>query len=407
MTMLQLAVKAQLPLIAVSTRDTLNLMDVLKTLTKRTPVRFFGNTEIAPDQLYVFMLADGAKLPLFELYPVLVKAESTLILVNPSRVMEPMFDAGEVPTPKSMLLKFMHNVTQDMGAAQNLSRALGGVTLKEAAELARLTMARDASLTVPGITDTRKTSFQGANGLTQVDPRQVFYDAPAKLATWAKKERMFFLDAPDPRLMPRGLLFDGPPGTGKTAGAKYLAEQWGVPLFRVDIGGTKNKYVGQSEANLINNLTRLDHEEPCIALIDEVEKVFASSTTDTSGTTSSMLSQMLWWLAERQSKVMVIMTTNNAKALPKELYREGRINETMIFDGLFEDEVEPFVTQVFATFKKVPVQVTPEVVKAVLKHAVAFKGSMPVKYSQATLTEAVYTYIKETLNNPSLLLPKS
>ena len=111
----------------------------------------------------------------------------------------------------------------------------------------------------------------------------------------------------------------------------------GVPLYRVDIGGTKNKYVGQSEANLLSNFSRIDAEEPAIALLDEVEKVFLTKEGD-GGTTTSMLSQMLWWLAEHRSRVLTIMTTNNSKALPRELYREGRIDAVMLFEGLDKDE---------------------------------------------------------------------
>ena len=47
-----------------------------------------------------------------------------------------------------------------------------------------------------------------------------------------------------------------------------------------------------------------------------------------------MMSQLLWWLAEHRSRVLAIMTTNNAKALPKELYREGRMDKVMVFEGL-------------------------------------------------------------------------
>ena len=56
--------------------------------------------------------------------------------------------------------------------AEELTRGLGGCTLKEVAELCRLTMARDNSLTVPGLMETRKSSFQGSRGLTQVDTKQ-------------------------------------------------------------------------------------------------------------------------------------------------------------------------------------------------------------------------------------------
>ena len=102
---------------------------------------------------------------------------------------------------------------------------------------------------------------------------------------------------------------------------------------------------------MLTNLSRLDHEEPCVALLDEVEKVFATSNNDSSGTTSTMLSQLLWWLAERRTRVLVIMTTNKASALPKELYREGRIDKVMVFNGLIHAEAGSFVKQVFGTFK--------------------------------------------------------
>ena len=101
----------------------------------------------------------------------------------------------------------------------------------------------------------------------------------------------------------------------------------------------------------LTNLSRLDHEEPAVALLDEVEKVFATSNNDTSGTTSTMLSQLLWWLAERKSRVLLIMTTNNAKALPKELYREGRVDQVMMFAGLNEEEAYDFAKDVLLTFK--------------------------------------------------------
>lgn len=395
--MLKLAVQAQLPIIAVTTRDTLNLPDVIKEITGRTPEKFVANTKFEKNRLYLQMLSDGSKLPLFEFYEKLVKLESTLVLVNPSRVIEPMYDAGEVPTPKKMLLQFVNAVVDDLKQATILTRGLGGCTIKEAAEFARLTMARDNSLTVQGLTDTRRASFQGSSGLTQVDLKQDFYDPPKELLEYIAKEKQFFLEETDHRLIPRGLLFDGPPGTGKTAGARYLAEQWGVPLYRVDIGGTKNKYVGQSEANMLTNLSRLDHEEPCVALLDEVEKIFGQSHSD--GTTSTMLSQLLWWLAERRSRVFVVMTTNNAKVLPKELHREGRIDGTMWFGGLEDGQARVFIVSILKTFIDKDWHPDSAQVIGIVKAAEAIQGTSPVKYSQSALTKAVYDFVKKQPKN--------
>jgi hypothetical protein len=395
--MLKLAIEAQLPIVAVTSRDTMNLHEVLKEITGKTPVSWQPNVEAAKKKLYTFIhYGKAVELPLVQLYEKMVARESTLVIVNPPQLKEPMFDAGEVPVPKSLLMSFMTEVVDDQHKAVELLRGLGGCTIKEAAELARLTMARDSSLTVQGLMETRKSSFQASNGLTQVDVNQNFYTPPEQLAAWVAKEKDFFLTGTDPRLIPRGLLFDGPPGVGKTAGAKWMAQQIGVPLYRVDIGGTKNKYVGQSEANLLTNLSRLDHEEPCLALLDEVEKVFATSNSDNSGTTSTMLSQLLWWLAERRSRVMVIMTTNNAKSLPKELYREGRIDEVMWFGGLDKSQSPKFVEAVLSTFETSK-GVTVEQIDAIVDEAFAaskIEGTNPPMVSQAALTTQVYSFMK-------------
>ena len=395
--MLKLAIAAQLPLVAVRTRDSMNLHEVLREITKKAPQPWLPKAPIEKHKLYTFTWAPKAELPLFSLYEKMVAAESTLILVNPPTVKEPMFDAGEVPVPRRLMMKFMTAVVDDEKKAEELLRGLGGCTIKEAAELARLTMARDKSLTVKGLMETRKSSFQASSGLTQVDPKQSFYQPPPQLVDWVAQEKPFFLHGTDPRLIPRGLLLDGPPGTGKTAAAKWLADQFGVPLYRVDIGGTKDKFVGASEANMLLNLSRLDHEEPCVALIDEVEKVFSTSNTDLSGTTSTMLSQLLWWLAERRSRVLVVMTTNRAKALPRELYREGRIDEVMWFGGLDEGPAVKFVISVLKTFTTMKFHEDDPEILAVVSDAFAsskIEGMNPPTVSQAALTKGAYSFIK-------------
>jgi ATP-dependent 26S proteasome regulatory subunit len=402
MTLIKLAIKARLPIVAASTRDTLNLTDVLKEITGETPVSFLPNGPWTEGMLYVLVMGAGfaaiSEQNLNELYTKMTKLESTLLLVNCAHVVEPMFDAGEIPVPKPLLLKFMEAVTSSKDKAKTIIPGLGGCTIKEAAELAKLTMARDKSLTSAGLMETRKTSFQGARGLTQVDELKGFYDASKPLAAWAKREKKFFLTGADPRLRPRGLLFDGIPGTGKTMGAKWLAKELGVPLYRVDIGGTKNRYVGNSEANMLMNLQRLDEQEPAVALIDEVEKVFTVNNHDTSGTTSTMLGQLLWWLAEHQSRVLTIMTTNNAKSLPKELYREGRIDETMVFEGLANEDAFGFVTEVLATFgftlEKHGAATLGSVATKIIAASHKSSSTISTKIAHAALTKATYDFIK-------------
>ena len=394
--MLRLAIEAQLPVVAVRTRDTMNFPEVLTEITGKVGIPFSADVKFAAKSLYTYVAKKPPKVDLFALYAKMVQIESTFIFVNTETVDEPMFDAGEVPVPRPLLMKLMVEITEDKKKAETLMRGLGGCTIKEAAELCRLTMARDNSLTVRGLTMTRKQFFQAQRGLTQIDTKQNFYDPPPELSAWVKNEKPWFLTGTDYRLIPRGLLLDGPPGVGKTAASKYIAEQFGVPLYRVDVGGTKGKFHGESENSMLANFARLDHEEPCIVLLDECEKVFSTNNADVSGVTSTMLSQLLWWLAEHRSKVLTIMTTNNAKALPKELYREGRIDKVMWFGGLEDAAAKVFVVQVLATFgiKQTPLNsIVKGIVQSCFIKSPMTSNEKPL-VSQAALTEAAFAFVK-------------
>ena len=170
-----------------------------------------------------------------------------------------------------------------------------------------------------------------------------------------------------------------------------------VPLYRIDIGGTKNKYVGTSEANMLTNLHRVDQEEPCVVLLDEVEKIFVQGGGDNTGVVQTMLSQMLWWLQEHKSRVLTIMTTNNVKVIPPELYREGRIDEVLYFGGLIHDEAVPFVQHALSVYSLKGV--TSEALKQAATKICAdlFPGSATGVLSQAALSKAVQVFVKQNL----------
>lgn len=394
--MLKLAIEAQLPLIAVTTRDTLNLPEIVNRITGKQPVLWAqGPAALKASSLYLHVCSKTNVLPYESLYTKLVKAEASLIVVNPSKPHELLFHAGEVPVPKGMMLEFLDAVVEDQKKAQELLPALGGCTIKEAAELARLTMARDHGLTARGLMMTRKTAFQGSRGLTQVDTNQTYYDPPGSLYSWVKRERDFFLGSNDPRLIPRGLLMDGPPGTGKTEAAKYIAAQLGVPLYRVDIAGAKSKWVGESEQNVASALSQLNNEQPCVALFDEIEKIFAVGHGD-SGVTTGILSQLLWWLAERRSRVLAVMTTNDVKKLPRELYREGRVDEVMWFGGLEIDSAKEFAKRVLATFPGMSELVSDDLLSFAVSEAMQASKikTNPATVSQAAVTKTVYSLVK-------------
>ena len=68
-------------------------------------------------------------------------------------------------------------------------------------------------------------------------------------------------------------LFAGPSGTGKTFTAEVLANAFGRPLFRVDLGMLVSKYIGETEKNL-NALFDAAHEKEIVLLFDEADSLF-------------------------------------------------------------------------------------------------------------------------------------
>ena len=69
-------------------------------------------------------------------------------------------------------------------------------------------------------------------------------------------------------------LFSGPSGTGKTYAAEVLANAFGYPLYRVDLGMLVSKYIGETEKNL-NALFDAAHGQELVLLFDEADSLFS------------------------------------------------------------------------------------------------------------------------------------
>ena len=73
----------------------------------------------------------------------------------------------------------------------------------------------------------------------------------------------------------RGLcvLFDGPPGTGKTFAAELLAHELRLPLYRVHIPNVVSKWVGETERN-ISKIFQRARSARAVLLFDEADSLF-------------------------------------------------------------------------------------------------------------------------------------
>ena len=146
--------------------------------------------------------------------------------------------------------------------------------------------------------------------------------------SFSEKAQVYGLPAP------RGLLLAGIQGTGKSLTAKAIANEWQLPLLRLDIGRLFGGIVGESESRVRQMIQLSEALAPCVLWIDEIDKAFSEQTKGgDSGTTNRVLGTFITWLSEKKSQVFIVATANNLSVLPLEIIRKGRFDE-IFFVGL-------------------------------------------------------------------------
>lgn len=129
--------------------------------------------------------------------------------------------------------------------------------------------------------------------------------------------------------LPKGIVLTGITGTGKSTVAKAAGRVLGLPVILLNMGSIFNSYVGVSESRIKQELARIDALNGSVLIIDEADKALAGATNDSStdgGVSMRVFGTILTWLQERKSRTFVILTMNNTKLLPTEIFRAGRFD---------------------------------------------------------------------------------
>ncbi|MEU4243440.1 AAA family ATPase [Actinoplanes sp. NPDC026619] len=131
----------------------------------------------------------------------------------------------------------------------------------------------------------------------------------------------------------KGMLFTGPPGTGKTHLAKALAAESGAKFYNVAGPAIVDQFVGQSERTLRALFDHALANAPAILFFDEIDSLFTQRGDASHDYNSRLVGQFLSLLDGHVTfeRVMIIATTNLHHALDDALLRPGRLAHKIEF----------------------------------------------------------------------------
>lgn len=126
---------------------------------------------------------------------------------------------------------------------------------------------------------------------------------------------------------PRGILFFGPPGCGKTLLAAAIATEINADFFCVDAASVMDKWLGQSEknvANLFQDARRASGSgRPAIIFIDEVDSLVGIRGDEVGGEVRT------------RNQFLKEMDSISDKANPSHVYVVGATNKPWALDEAF------------------------------------------------------------------------
>lgn len=129
--------------------------------------------------------------------------------------------------------------------------------------------------------------------------------------------------------LPKGIIFYGEPGTGKTLFSKVMASVCGLEVFKIDLGDVEN------ESAICRHIKKTfikaaKRKEPTMIFFDEMDKVLPNDNEDYyTDRSKTILTQLLTLIDGMDSakNIVFVATCNDYDALPETLTRPGRLDK--------------------------------------------------------------------------------
>lgn len=144
---------------------------------------------------------------------------------------------------------------------------------------------------------------------------------------------------------PKGIIMEGPSGTGKTLLAMAVAGEVDVPFSSMSASELLKKYIGEGEEAVREWFKKLDQAATdsgkgiAVGFIDEIDAIGTTRSTSDAGSEakSSILNQLLTLLdgfnnKNAKNKIIILAATNRADVLDPALKRGGRFDRVVLVD---------------------------------------------------------------------------
>ncbi|MBM74721.1 MAG: hypothetical protein CMK59_04925 [Proteobacteria bacterium] len=156
------------------------------------------------------------------------------------------------------------------------------------------------------------------------------------------------------RLVPMGMLFVGPMGTGKTFVAEAFAGESGLTCIKFK--NFRDKWVGSTEGNLEKILQVVKSLGYVLLIIDEADRSMSGNDGD-GGTSSRVIARIKEFMSDtsHRGRIVVLMMTNRPDKIDIDLKRPGRLDYKVPF--FFPQDIETTTSILNALVRKNKLQV--------------------------------------------------
>lgn len=157
-------------------------------------------------------------------------------------------------------------------------------------------------------------------------------------------------------LLPPGVIFFGPPGTGKTYLARWIAKSVGLPIRVVAGAELRDARFGHTERNIVRLFREARRAAPCVLVLDDADDLLVARKRATGSTASADRAivntalQELAGFGGRLPGVLVVLTTNRFFELDEAIRSRLPLHVRVPYP-LDENQVRQIVRTAAASFE--------------------------------------------------------